>query len=104
MSQFRGITKKNPLREDSLRHADEFCHASFITADTGELFTHDRINNALHGGEKQARWQARWSVAGVGHGRQGNQIPDFLTVGVTQAFSLCRLHRSIQPAARVGMG
>ena len=104
MSQFRGITKKNPLREDSLRYADEFGHAALVTPNGGELFTHDRINNALHGGENQARCQARWSVAGVYHGRQGNQIPDFLTVGVTQAFSLCRLLGSIQPAARVGMG
>ena len=104
MAQFRGITKKNPLREESLRYADEFGHASFITADAGELFTHDRVNNALHGSENQARWRAWWSVAGVDHGRQGNQIPDFLTVGVTQAFSLCRLLCSIQPAARVGMG
>ncbi len=104
MSQFRGITKKNPLREDSLRHADEFGHSSLITANGGELFTHDRINNALHGGENQARWQARWNVARGDHGRQGNQIPDFLTVGVTPASSLCRLLRSIQPAARVGMG
>ena len=104
MSQLRGITKKNPLREDSLRYADEFGHATLVTANGGELFTHDRINNAFHGGENQARWRARWSVARVDHGRQGNQIPDFLTVGVTQAFSLCRLLCSIQPAARVGMG
>ena len=63
MSQFRGITKKNALREDSLRHAHEFGHAALVTADVSELFAHDRINNALHGGENQARWQARWSVA-----------------------------------------
>jgi len=43
-------------------------------------------------------------VAEVDHGRQGNQIPNFLTVGVTQAHSLCRLRRSIQPTTRVGMG
>jgi hypothetical protein len=104
LSQLRGITKKNPLREDSLRHAHEFGHTALVTANGGELFTHDRVNNALHGSKKQARWRAWWSVAGVDHGRQGNQIPDFLTVGVTPASSLCRLHRSIQPATQVGMG
>ena len=104
MSQFRGITKKNPLREDSLRHAHEFGHAALVTANCSELFAHDCVNNALHGSKKQARWQACWGVAWVDHGRQGNQIPDFLTVGVTQAFSLCRLLCLIQPATRVGMG
>ena len=87
-----------------MRYAHEFGHAALVTADGGELFAHDRVNNALHGGEDQARWQTLWRVAGVDHGRQGNQIPDFLTVGVTQALSLCRLPRSIQPATRVGMG
>ena len=103
MPQFRGITKKNPLLEDSLRYAHEFGHTALVTADGGELFAHDRVDNALHGGEYQA-WQVLRGVAGVDHGRQGNQIPDFLTVGVTQALSLCRLARSIQPATRVGMG
>ena len=104
MSQFRGITKKNPFWEDSLRHAHEFGHAALVTAKGGELFTHNRVNNTLHRSENQARLWAMWRVARVDHGRQGNQIPDFLTVGVTQALSLCRLPRSVQPATRVGMG
>ena len=87
-----------------MRYADEFGHAALVTANGGELFTHDRVNNALHGGENQARWWALWSVAEVDHGRQGNQISDFLTVGVTQARTLCRLRRSIQPTTRIGMG
>ena len=87
-----------------MRYAHEFGHAALVPANGGELLAHDRVNNALHGGEDQARWQVLWRVGGVDHGRQGNQIPDFLTVGVTQALSLCRLARSIQPATRVGMG
>ena len=83
-----------------MRYAHEFGHAALVTADGSELFAHDCVNNALHGGEDQALY----GVAGVDHGRQGNQIPDFLTVGVTQALSLCRLALSIQPATRVGMG
>ena len=103
MSQSRGITKKNPLREDSLRYAHEFGHAAFVTANGGQLCAHDRVYNPLHGSENQAWWLAFYG-AGVVHGRQGNQIPDFFTVGVTEASSLCKLLLSIQPAARVRTG
>ena len=86
-----------------MRYAHEFGHAALVTANGGKLLAHDRVNNALHRGEYQA-WQALRGAAGVDHGQQSNQIPDFLTVGVTQALSLCRLPRSIQPTTRVGMG
>ena len=70
-----------------MRYADKLSDAPLITAESGELIAHHRIDYPLHGSEYQSRSIALW----CDHGRQGNDIPDFLTVGVTSGAGLCRL-------------
>ena len=91
--QLGAITDKNPLWEKCLRHTYKFGDAALITANAGQLISHDRIDNALHGSEYQTGLQGR----GVCHGRQGNDIANFLTVGVTPTVALCRLALSGLP-------
>ena len=73
-----------------MRHTHKFGDAALVTTNPGQLLPHDGVDHALHGGEYQTGLQGR----GLRHGRQGNDIVDFLTVGVTPAAALCRLRRS----------
>ena len=70
-----------------MRYADKLSDAPLITAESGELIAHHRIDNPLH----RSEYQSRYIALQCDHGRQGNDIPDFLTVGVTSGAGLCRL-------------
>ena len=79
-----------------MRDTHKLCDAALVAAEVGQLFTHDRVQHSLHGGEDQSGR----ALTGGNHGRQGNEIANFLTVGVTSEASLCRLGPSFPVALR----
>ena len=79
-----------------MRDTHKFRDTALVAAEAGQLVTHYRVQHPLHGGENQSGR----ALTGSYHGRQGNEIANFLTVGVTSESSLCRLGPSLPVALR----